>query len=557
MIPRYLVDFDARELPVFHSDILVVGSGVAGLTAALDLSRDFEVRLITKSGLEETATAQAQGGVATIAAAEDSPTLHLEDTLRAGAGIGNRRAARVLVEEGPERVAELFRLGVRFDWEGETISLAREGGHSRARVLHARDATGEEIQDSLVRAAEIWRSVQLHPNSFALDLLTVQGRCFGLLVFDQSNRQLQLCLSRATILASGGAGQLFAMTTNPQVATGDGLAMAYRAQAELMDLEFIQFHPTAFYQESGQTYLLSEALRGEGAHLVDGQGKRFLEDFPAAELAPRDIVTRKMIEIMRASGTPFVYLDARHLGASFLKERFPSIWKFLADQGLSLASDLIPVAPAAHYIIGGVRTDLWGRTTIKGLCASGEVAATGVHGANRLASNALLEGLVFSKRIARYLRKELGKKRVPRWARVIDSLNSHATAARPISAGGKRIDVADQRRSLQELMTAEMGPVRHGAGLQQALVELDGLEPILRSQLQETSGFELQNMLLLARVITSAALARRESRGVHFREDFPATDDENWKRHQVCRAAASGAPDLDVVQRSASGGGIP
>lgn len=557
MIPRYLVNFRASDLPVRQADVVVIGSGVAGLTAALELSRDYEVLLITKSELEETATAQAQGGVAATAAEEDSPDLHLEDTLAAGAGLGDRAAARTLVEEGPSRVAELFRLGVRFDWEGETISLAREGGHSRARVLHAKDATGEEIQDTLVRAAEIWKSVQLRPNSFALDFLTLGERCHGVLLLDQSKLQLEVCLSRATIVASGGGGQIYGVTTNPEVATGDGMAMAYRAGAVLSDLEFVQFHPTALYREGKPAFLLSEALRGEGAYLVDSDGERFMKGaHPLAELAPRDIVTRRMVELMRKSGSSFLYLDARHLGSAYLDKRFPNILKFLSTLDLSLAEDLIPVAPAAHYMIGGVKTDLWGRTNLRGLFASGEVATTGVHGANRLASNALLEGLVFSKRIANFLRTELESKRSRSKLKLLERLDCDLPRKKGRSETDEKDALAARRRQLQDTMSLHMGPIRQEAGLEHALSELRGMERLLSEGFDHIKGFELQNMLVLARLMTRAALTRQESRGVHFREDYPFSDDSNWKHHQLAQGTSAEVAGLNMPVSSSRGGKV-
>jgi len=396
---RYLVGFDTEELTQFSSDVLVIGSGMAGLTAALGAAaRGLTVNLVTKGEVTDTNTWYAQGGIAGAVGEADSVELHLADTLVVGAGLCDEDTVRAVVGEAGVALRDLVALGVDFDHEANgAIDLHREGGHSLPRVLHSGDATGAEIQNTLSARVRNAERVTLFENRFLVDLLTAGDRCVGALVHDPTARRLSVFWADSVVLATGGAGQLYRVTTNPSVATGDGVAAAWRAGAELADLEFVQFHPTAFDSAATPKFLITEALRGEGAYLLDCEENRFmLGVHPLAELAPRDVVSREIVKVMQRCGRPNVWLDARHLGEPLLKARFPMIFETCLEAGYDLSRDLIPVAPAAHYAIGGIRVDIDGRTSVPGLYASGECACSGLHGANRLASNSLLEGLVLS-----------------------------------------------------------------------------------------------------------------------------------------------------------------
>jgi L-aspartate oxidase len=412
---RYLLRFDTEGCTQHVCDVLVVGSGIAGLTAALAASRTRKVALVTKGVITETNTWYAQGGIAGAVGEADSVELHLADTLVVGQGLCDEDVVRAVVGEAPEALADLQELGVGFDLEaGGEVALAREGGHSLPRVLHSGDSTGATIQSALTKALRSASQVDVYEQRFLVDLLTAGDRCVGALVLDTETGGSEVFWARAVVLATGGAGQAYRVTTNPLIATGDGLAAAWRAGAEVADLEFVQFHPTALDHDAAPRFLLTEALRGEGAHLLDAHGKRFMLDVhPLAELAPRDVVSRAIERVMAEDGRNNVSLDARHLGEEYLRSRFPTIWAACADAGYNLARDLVPVAPAAHYIVGGVRVDIDGRTTVPGLYASGEVTASGLHGANRLASNSLLEGLVFGARAAAAMRQPETPCRLP------------------------------------------------------------------------------------------------------------------------------------------------
>ncbi len=511
-------------------DVLVLGGGIAGLTAAMGAARRWRVGLLTKAGFDDTTTFLAQGGIAAALGPTDSPDLHFEDTVNAGAGLCDEAAVRVLVDEGPERVRELMDICPRFDKVDGQIVLGREGAHSVARVVHAGgDATGSEVSSALAEAARVGSSVALYENEFVIDLLTVDGRCVGALSLDLDDGVPTLNVAMVTVLATGGAGQVYGRTTNPRVATGDGVAMAYRAGAAIRDLEFVQFHPTGLAAPGQETVLLiTEALRGEGAYLRNEAGERFMAKYDArGELASRDVVVRGMEVEMRAAGTDHVYLDATHLDAAWLQERFPNVTKGLATHGLDLATQLIPVSPVCHYFVGGVVTDVWGRTTVPGLYASGEVASTGVHGANRLASNSLLEGLVFSDRVVRDLDRYVGR------------LGEDVRRLRfdlPEAAGdGGGSDAAQARRRLTAVMSDKVGVVRRADALGEALADLGSLTSEVQFARMGAPEYELLNLLTLGTQIAKCALLREESRGVHLREDFPALDDEQWRRHLTLR----------------------
>ncbi len=530
-MPRpYIASIGAQPPNVRQFDVLVLGGGIAGLTAAIAAARRWRVGLLTKSSFEETNTFLAQGGIAAAVSDADSPELHFQDTVNAGAGLCDEEAVRVLVTEGPDRVRELMGICPHFDRVDGEIVLGREGAHSVARVLHAGgDATGSEVSSALAEAARLGSRVQLFEDEFVVDLITVDGRCVGALSQQADSGQQWLNHAMVIILGTGGAGQVYSRTTNPLVATGDGVAMAYRAGAALRDLEFMQFHPTGLAIGDGPTtFLITEALRGEGAYLRDASGERFMVGRDAkAELAARDVVVRGMVATMRREGSDHVVLDATHLDPEMLHRRFPRVTAGLARHGLDLARDLVPVAPASHYFIGGVYTDVWGRTTVPGLYASGEVASTGVHGANRLASNSLLEGLVFSDRVVRDLDRYIGT--LGEKVRRLDlDLPERRTPRGDIGH-------AEVRGSVTRLMTSHVGVVRDADGLRAAVAELRELYSHMRVGTGEVEECEVLNLLTLATEMAKCALLREESRGAHLRDDFTEPDDERWRRHITVR----------------------
>ncbi len=496
------------------SRIIVVGSGIAGLITALEASRRHDVTLVTKSKLAEGNTRYAQGGIAAAMFSDDSVEAHIADTLRAGAGLCRVSAVEVLCADGPERIRDLIRLGVDFDQKDGGLARGLEAAHSRARVLHAGgDATGLAIETALVRAVRA-AQIDVLEHTFAIDLVLDNGRARGLEVLN-SLGQRKVIEADAIVLASGGAGQLYKHTTNPSVATGDGVALALRAGAEVTDVEFYQFHPTALAVPG--SFLISEAVRGDGALLLDSSGRRFMVDVdPRAELAPRDVVARGIAAQMAKQGGLPVMLDATALGPEFLAERFPTIDAACRSRGLHWGSEPIPVTPAAHYWMGGVRTDLWGRTSVPGLFAVGEVACTGVHGANRLASNSLLESLVFAWRCAHLLLQDESGRTVPRAlegafteqpADKVDGVDLRLNATAPVV----------ERGELQEVMWHSVGIHREGDGLRRAAEKLANW----RAVGDTVRDLETGNLLTLGRAVTCAALARCESRGAHFRRDFP------------------------------------
>lgn len=499
-------------------NIIVVGSGIAGLIAALRLSGRFRVTLVTKSEVAESNTRWAQGGIAAAVFPDDSVAEHVADTMRAGSGLCNRAAVEVLCSEGPARIGDLIRLGVPFDERDGALARGLEAAHSRARVLHAQgDATGLSIEMTLVRALRK-ADVEVLEHTFACDLSLHHGRVTGLRIITGSGEHREL-EADAVILASGGAGHMYLHTTNPAGATGDGIAMALRAGARLADLEFYQFHPTALAVPG--TFLVSEAVRGEGAVLLDACGRRFMQTLhPDAELAPRDVVARGIAMQMAAQEGRPVLLDATKLGVEFLARRFPSIDAACRSRGLDWAFEPIPVTPAAHYWMGGVRTDLWGRTSVPGLFAVGEVACTGVHGANRLASNSLLESLVFAWRCADLLRENSSAcSGAAQSSEIEDAIDP------PLSSDLRTPQVLlSGRKQLRSLMWNMVGIERNGRDLQSALEQLNSwyVEGTSLSSLETT------NLLELARATTRAALARRESRGAHCRDDYPESSPE-WQ----------------------------
>ncbi|HKG28143.1 MAG TPA: L-aspartate oxidase [Thermomicrobiales bacterium] len=526
---------DAGTVPVVNQsssphkqyDIIVIGAGVAGLAFTLSLPPELRVALLTKGVLGESNTRYAQGGLSAAVGTDDSPALHAADTLTAGAGLSDAEAVARLVEGAPEAVRWLIALGARFDAgpDGEML-LGREAAHSRRRVLHAGgDATGAEIERSLVSRVREDRNVDLYPGAFVIDLVVADGRCRGVLAELEPGGPLTFLAAPVTALAAGGAGHLWATTSNPEGATADGLAMALRAGATVADTEFVQFHPTVLALPGEVPFLVSEAVRGEGAYLRDAAGERFMTAIhPLAELAPRDVVARAIHRQMALDGRDHVDLDLRHLDAEEMRERFPTITRELAGRGLDLATDLIPVAPAAHYFIGGVAASTEGITSLPGLLAFGEAAATGIHGANRLASNSLLEGLVFGMAGAGRLGRE--------WPRLTGEPALEPVLAPTAVETRLTLDeIAVLRARLQRAMSRHVGVVRDAAGLAGAREEMENIATELRpGSARETQAsdaktrhafWELRNLVDAARAVIAAAAHRQESRGAHYRADFP------------------------------------
>lgn len=510
-----------------YVDFLVIGSGVAGLRAAIELAPHGTVVIATKDVPSESSTEYAQGGIAVALSDEDEVGIHREDTLKAGDGLCREDAVRVLVEEGPERIMELISWGAEFDREGARLAFTREAAHSKNRILHAHgDSTGKELERVLLTKVRTYQSVKKYPFAFTIDLIVDDERCCGAYMVKEGE-PVHL-FAKATILATGGAGQIYERTTNPAVATGDGIAIAFRAGAVLEDMEFVQFHPTSLYMPGAPNFLLSEAMRGEGAVLRNIHGEPFLKLYhPLAELAPRDIVSRAIISEMVKTGSAHVYLDLTHLEKDFVKKRFPRINLTCRIYHIDITQDLIPVSPAAHYLMGGIKTDLHGATNIQGLYAAGEVACTGVHGANRLASNSLLEGLVFGARAGKAAALHRAEAREGR--RIKELLSSHTTSA---FQDFRASVLKEIRRSLKKLMWEKAGIIRCAESLSVARDAISQWLPSAGGASFRREEQELKNMITVASLITEAAIARRGSVGAHYRSDYP-TRGENWQQHLI------------------------
>jgi len=535
---RYLASFDSERLNQTSTDCLIIGSGIAGLRAAIEAGTFGKVTVVTKRGAYDSNTAEAQGGVAVVLHADhhDDLKLHIADTIKVGCGLNDLQAVEAVIGNGPERVRELIDWGAAFDSQGGELELGREAGHSASRVIHAHgDATGREIARTLLERLKRYNTIQVLENHFAIDLITKDDRCLGAVVWSEGTG-LKIIWAKQTILASGGCGRVWQETTNPQVATGDGLAMAWRAGAVLQDMEMMQFHPTTLYVAGASRALISEAVRGEGAYLIDKNGYRFMPDYHEdAELAPRDVVSRAIIRQINKTGARSVFLDVRHLGFERFKKRFPHITELCESFGIHPATTPIPVRPSAHYMVGGVKADLQGQTNIDGLYACGEAACSGLHGANRLASNSLLEGLVFGT---------IAGRRIGRWIAEHTSPAERCQVTSPVrrhETRTGRFDLQDVRNSLQSMMWRRVAIERTANGLAEALGSINAWgQYTLERTFDRPAGWEAQNLLTVARLITRSAGQRTESRGVHFRKDFPGRDDKNWLRHiLLCRMQRS------------------
>ncbi len=531
---RYLVSFDARQSFHRFTDVLVIGAGIAGLRAALEVPSDLAVLVVTKDRLTESNSSYAQGGIAGVRSADDSFENHVRDTLLAGDGLCDEAIVEMVVREAPAQIEKLVAWGTKFDTENGELALTREGGHSHRRIVHALgDSTGFEVMRAIIATARQAPNITLWDDTFTIDLLTNDGECVGAIVCRNGHGKF-LIWAKQVVLASGGCGMVYRETTNPPVATGDGMAAAYRAGAELRDMEFMQFHPTVLYVAGSARYLISEAVRGEGAYLRDVNGRRFMtEADPRAELAPRDVVARAIFRTMEQTQHPNVYLDLSHLDPVMVVNRFPGINRVCKAFALDIRKDPIPVRPGAHYMIGGVTVDAHGRTTLPGLWAAGEVTSTGLHGANRLASNSLIEGLVYGTLCGRGAGEAARKCR-----RELTALPLRY--AIPPTDGDDRLDLADLTASLRSLMVRKMGIVREKSRLLEARSDVEyWCRYVLSRELDTRSGWELQNLLTVARLMIDAAIRRDESRGTHFRSDFPSRDDTRWGHRRVIAPPAT------------------
>jgi L-aspartate oxidase len=516
-IRRYLTDVDTTATGQLFTDVLVIGGGIAGLRAAIEAGRHGNVIMVCKGNIADSNTWNAQGGIAAVLDKSDSFESHIEDTLRVGCGICEKPVVDLVVKRGPELVRQLWDWGAEFDLENGKIASTFEGGHSHPRVAHGHgDSTGRVLAEALIRKARSLPTVKVIEYFFAIDLLTNgDGECIG--VIGATQRGIQIIWANATILATGGAGQLYRETTNPPIATGDGLAMAYRAGAVLRDMEFMQFHPTTLYIAGASRALITEALRGEGAILLDVNNYRFMPDYhEAAELAPRDVVSRAILAQMLKTDATHVYLDIRHFDKSHFKKRFPLISELCESFDIDVSTDLIPVRPSAHYMIGGVKTDLSARTSIKNLYACGEAASTGLHGANRLGSNSLLEGLVFGLIAGQEAAASLSNRLHPR----------HPSLKYEVEPSDRsRLDASDVRVSLKSIMWRNVGITRREQPLREAQEIIRFWQRYVMDKVfDEPEGWECQNMLTVGLLMAQAAYQRKESRGVHFRSDYPQTD---------------------------------
>lgn len=520
-IRRYLTNIDSISTKQFFTGILVVGSGIAGLRAAIEAADKHKVTLVCKDTITKSNTWAAQGGIAAVLEGDDSVSEHINDTLKTGCGISNEEIVELVVSQCPELVHQLHQWGTEFDLDHGKLATTLEGGHSRCRVVHANgDSTGKAIIQTLISKVKAHPNIKIIEDFYAVDLLTDDGRCMGIIGYHHG--ETEIVWAGATILATGGAGRLYRETTNPSIATADGLAMAYRAGAVLRDMEFMQFHPTTLYIAGASRALISEALRGEGGILVDSNGYAFMADYDSnVELAPRDIVSRAIVSQLKKTHSTHVFLDVRHFKKGFFEKRFPYIYSLCRSFDINPETDLIPVRPSAHYMIGGVQTDIKARTTIPGLYACGEVASTGLHGANRLASNSLAEGLVFGKIAGQSAIQEVDSE--PAFKKIKYKINLSDRSL---------LDTSDVRNSLRAVMWRNVG-INRKEQLLRETQEIIGFwqRYVMDKVFDKPEGWECQNMLTVSRLIAKAAQMRKESRGVHFREDHPERNDLDYSKH--------------------------
>jgi L-aspartate oxidase len=520
------VAIDPKRMGHYFTDVLVIGGGLAGMRAAQEIDPSLRTMILTKDKVEESNSAYAQGGIASVWDPEDRFDNHIQDTLVAGCDLCDLRTVEMVVREAPERVAELIRWGTRFDQLDGALILGREGGHSHQRIIHALgDATGKEIMRAMIQHTRSLSNVEICEEAYTIDLLTYDDRCCGAIVSIQQRAPV-LIWAKQTILCTGGCGQVFRESTNPRVATGDGHAIAFRAGALMRDMEFMQFHPTVLYIAGSSRTLITEAVRGEGAYLVDTNGYRFMQDYdPRLELAPRDVVSKSIVAQMDKTQSACVYLTLAHLDADYVRQRFPGIAKVCQSFGLDIAKDAIPVRPGAHYMIGGALVDDQARTSLPGLWAAGEVTSSGLHGANRLASNSLLEGLVYGALAGRHASEAALQD--PTVSLSVLPIQNQMQVADP-----QEIDLADIRNSVRSLMWRHVGVQRTEQKLEEALQQLNRYSSyVLSHQPGGIEGWELQNMLTVSLMMAQAALARTESRGVHLRTDYPKLDNPNCRKH--------------------------
>ncbi len=508
---------------MIKTDFLVIGSGIAGLSFALKAARYGEVLVITKNRIKESNTLYAQGGLAAVFGKDDSFRLHIKDTILTGEGLCNSKAVSLLVRNAPREVLWLYNLGVKFDRNKE-FRLSREAVHSKPRIVHAGDITGEKIESTLVKRTNENKKIKILEYNQAIELITRKGVCYGSRVLDIKKREVIDIFAKATILATGGLGQVYKNTCNPKTATGDGFALAYNSGASLQDMEFIQFHPTGLYK-SRPTFLISETLRGEGGILRNKYGKPFMKHYhKKGDLAPRNTVSRLSVIEMKKTNFGCVFLDVSHLGSDYLKKRFPTFYVECLRYGIDITKEPIPVTPTAHYSCGGVRINLNGETDIKNLYAIGEVSCSGLHGAERLASNSLTEGLVFSTRLIEFLGKGIRNK----------SIKSVKNKTIGVIKGSKKVN--QLKSEIKKIMWDKVGIIRKREGMKKALKRLDKIEKIVNNISRKGINkeiVELRNQITVAKLITKSALARKESRGSHFVEDYPKKDDKNWRKHSI------------------------
>ncbi|MGR3219535.1 MAG: L-aspartate oxidase [Candidatus Anammoxibacter sp.] len=521
---RFLVSFDSHKTPHIFTDVLVIGSGIAGLSATIQAAKSCSVLVVTKDKISESNTQYAQGGIASVISKEDSFNAHIKDTLDAGHGLCDSDVVAGIVKEGPLRIKELISMGVNFDRENGALALTREGGHSHRRILRANgDTTGKEIERGLINAVKVNKNVTILEYTFTIDLLVIDGICKGIIAWHNQKGSL-LILAKQTIIATGGCGRLYRETTNPKVAKGDGIAIAYRAGVEMQNMEFIQFHPTTLYIAGASRTLISETVRGEGGILKNKNGERFMVKYHKdLELAHRDVVSRSILKEIQATDHTHVYLDVTHIPVESFSNRFPGIKAVCDSFDIDITKDMIPVRPSAHYMIGGIRVDNCGMTNVSSLYACGEVSSTGLHGANRLGSNSLLEGLVYGHRVGCSAREHLKDNEF--------GLSPQHISYKVSTPKQGELDLGDVKDALQSLMWRNVGIERDKKHLCEAKEMINYWSNyVLDKEFLSPAGWELQNMLTVASIITEMAEKREETRGVHYRKDFPSKDDKKWKQ---------------------------